>query len=265
MTDVIPVLLYHSVNDNPLRDRRYAVSRNDFAAHVEAVRASGRVPVRITDLAAGLRSERPLPERPVAVTFDDGFSDNYGAVELLLASDISATLYVPSGAVGAPDRLSRSAVAELARLPSVEVGAHGVRHLYLDELGNRELADEIRVSKARLEDLTQVRVDSFAYPHGAYDRRARQAVVSAGYRSAAAVKNAVSHRGDDPFAIARWTVTRGTSASRIAEILDGDGVPRAWPHERRPFTRVPDRAASASPRREAPGTTVDARTHEADA
>jgi peptidoglycan/xylan/chitin deacetylase (PgdA/CDA1 family) len=233
MTDVIPVLLYHAVNDSPSRhDRAYAVSRASFAAHAAAIRASGRVALRVTELAAALRSERRLPERPVAVTFDDGFADTYDAVELLLASDVSSTVYIPSAAVGARARMSRSAVVELARMQSVEVGAHSVRHLYLDELDDRGLAYEIEVSKSQLEDLIQVSVHSFAYPHGAYDLRARQAVVSAGYRSAAAVKNAVSHVGDDPFAIARWTVTHGTPASRIAEVLEGDGVPRAWANER---------------------------------
>jgi peptidoglycan/xylan/chitin deacetylase (PgdA/CDA1 family) len=233
VNDVIPVLLYHSVNDDPSRhDRPYAVSRAGFAEHAQAVAASGRVAIRITELAAGLRSERTLPRRPFAVTFDDGFADTYDAVGLLLRSDVSSTVYITSNAVGAHARLSRSAVAELARLESVEVGAHGVRHLCLDELDDRELADEVHVSKAQLEDLAQVSVHSFAYPHGAYDRRARQAVISAGYRSAAAVKNAVSHAADDSFAIARWTVTARTPASRIAEVLEGEGVPRAWPHER---------------------------------
>jgi hypothetical protein len=88
------------------------------------------------------------------------------------------------------------------------------------------------VSRTELEEITGSPVLSFSYPHGAYDRRARVAVVAAGYRSAAAVKNAVSHLGDDPFAIARWTVTAGTPAARIADVLEGRGVPRAWRGER---------------------------------
>jgi peptidoglycan/xylan/chitin deacetylase (PgdA/CDA1 family) len=233
MTDIIPVLLYHSVSDYPSqRDRAYSVSRACFAAHADVVGASGRVAIRITELAAGLRSERPLPERPVAVTFDDGFADTYDAVEALLRRGVSSTVYVTTGAVGARDRLSHEAVAELARLPYVEVGAHGVRHCYLDELDDHELAHEVRGSRAQLEDLIQGTVSSFAYPHGAYDARVRQAVITAGYRSAAAVKNAVSHAGDDAFAIARWTVTRGTPAWRIAQVLEGDGLSRAWMRER---------------------------------
>jgi peptidoglycan/xylan/chitin deacetylase (PgdA/CDA1 family) len=233
VTGVIPVLLYHSVADDPRgSDRRYAVSRTAFEAHADAIKDSGRVPLRITELAARLRGERPLPERPVAITFDDGFADTYDAVEALLSRDLSSTVYATTGEVGYPDRLSASRLARLSSLPLVEVGAHAVHHRRLDQLSTRELFDEVSISKAELENLTQVTIRSFAYPHGAYDRRVRQAVIAAGYRSAAAVKNAVSHVNDDPFAIARWTVTWGTPASRIGHVLEGEGVPRAWADER---------------------------------
>jgi peptidoglycan/xylan/chitin deacetylase (PgdA/CDA1 family) len=232
VTGVIPVLLYHSVADDPRSDRRYAVSRAAFEAHADAIKHSGRVPLQITDLAARLRGERPLPERPVAITFDDGFADTYDAIEALLRRHLSSTVYVTTGEIGASDRLSSARVVELSNLALVEVGAHAVRHRRLDELNARELFHEVSASKDRLEHLTQVTVRSFAYPHGAYDGRVRQAVIAAGYRSAAAVKNAVSHVDDDPFAIARWTVTWGTPASRIARVLEGEGVPPAWAHER---------------------------------
>jgi peptidoglycan/xylan/chitin deacetylase (PgdA/CDA1 family) len=229
---IIPVLLYHSVADEPSRDRGFSVSRAHFEAHADAVEASGRTTLSISALASALRGTRALPQRPAAVTFDDGFADNYDAVHSLLRRGVCSTLYVITGEIGAPGRLDRFGVVELARLSSVEVGAHCVHHSHLDELAGRQIADEVEVSKTELEDLIQMDVESFAYPHGAYDRRVRQAVIDAGYRSAAAVKNAVSHSADDPFAIARWTVTRDTPASRVAEVLEGRNVPRAWANER---------------------------------
>jgi peptidoglycan/xylan/chitin deacetylase (PgdA/CDA1 family) len=179
-----------------------------------------------------MRRGRGISERAAAITFDDGFADTYDAVHSLLARGLRSTVYVTTSELGASHRLTSSQVAELAQMSCIEVGAHAVRHRYLDELDDSELADEVNRSKVELENLSQVAVHSFAYPHGAYDRRVRQAVITGGYRSAVAVKNAVSHPADDPFAIARWTVTAGTPASRIAQVLEGESVPVAWSHER---------------------------------
>jgi peptidoglycan/xylan/chitin deacetylase (PgdA/CDA1 family) len=245
---LVPVLLYHAVNDRPGRlERPYAVSRAAFAAHADAVAASGRHPLTVTELADALRTLRPLPARPVAIAFDDGYADTLEATEVLLKLGLRATIYVTAGEVGERDRLTSSQLAELAQTPGVEIGAHSVSHPRLDELGQAQLVEEVTASRRRLEDLTGREVHSFAYPYGAYDERVRTAVVAAGYRSGAAVKDALSHDRDDPFAIARWTVHRGTSSARIAAVLDGVGVQRAWSHERL-RTRA-SRAARRSRRR----------------
>jgi peptidoglycan/xylan/chitin deacetylase (PgdA/CDA1 family) len=230
---IVPVLLYHSVADHPRRsERRYTVSRARFDAHADAIRESGRAALRITELAEALRGERPLPDRTVAITFDDGCDGTSDAVEALIDRDIPSTVYVTTAEIGAQGRLTSSELMALAKLPYVELGAHAVRHRRLDQLYDRELVEEVRVSRCRLEELIQLTVRSFAYPHGAYDERVRSAVIDAGYTSAAAVKNALSHSADDSFAIARWTVTSGTLPSRIAEVLEGKAVPLAWRHER---------------------------------
>jgi peptidoglycan/xylan/chitin deacetylase (PgdA/CDA1 family) len=233
MRTLIPILLYHSVSDHPPAcDRRWTVSPADFATHVEALVASGRTTMTITDIAAALRGERPLPPRPVAISFDDGYTDTYDALTALVARDLVATIYITTAEVGMTNRLSRRQLAEIAKETSLEIGAHAVRHRRLDELDDLAVAAEVRGSKGHLECLLQASVQSFAYPHGAYDWAVRRAVIDAGYRSAAAVKNALSHDLDDPFAVARWTVTAGTPAARIAEVLDGEGVPLAWEHDR---------------------------------
>jgi peptidoglycan/xylan/chitin deacetylase (PgdA/CDA1 family) len=229
----VPVLLYHSVNDHPgCSERPYAVSCSRFSEHADELHASGRTAVTISELAAALRGTRALPARPVAITFDDGYADNIRATGELLDRGLASTLYATTGEVGGRNRLTSSQLAGLASVPGVEIGAHGVRHRRLDELDRAELAEELTASKLWLEDVTGREIRSFSYPHGAHDQRVRQAVIAAGYHSAVAVKNALSHDGDDPFAIARWTVTREVTGARIRAVLDGEGVPRAWRHER---------------------------------
>jgi peptidoglycan/xylan/chitin deacetylase (PgdA/CDA1 family) len=230
---IIPVLLYHSIGEGqPPNDAWGAVSWAQFRAHVELIVASGRNSLTVSMLASMLRGERPLVNRPVAITFDDGYADTYEAIEVLRRRGLYATVYVTTGEIGIPRRLSDEQITTLARLPRVEVGAHGVRHRRLDELKDSELQYEVRASKWTLEQLTSRAADSFSYPHGAYDERARAAVIAAGYTSATSVKNALSHPDDDPFAIARFTVTASVPAARISEVLEGKHVPLAWTGER---------------------------------
>lgn len=229
----VPVLVYHAINMVPPAGlARWTISPRNFGQHVAVIVASGRVPVTISELAECLRGERRLERRAVAVTFDDGYCDTHGAVLELLRQDICSTVYVTTGTAGTAGMLSPAQLGGLASLEGVELGAHSVTHPHLDELASAQLDAEIAGSKHALETLIGMPVNSFAYPHGAHDRSARAAVVRARYTSAVAVKNAISHLDDDPFAIARWTVTARTSAERLAEVLRGERVPLARRRER---------------------------------
>ena len=230
---MIPVLLYHSISDRAQAGAsRWTVSPREFSLHVETIGSSGCTGLTVSGLGACFRGEAVLPPRPVVLTFDDGYADVVGAVEKLADLALPSTTFVTTGRVGSAGMISRPALTDLRRLPLAEVAAHGVHHQRLDELAGARIVDEVQGSKAQLEDLIGAPVTSFAYPHGSYDGRVRDAVIAAGYEAAAAVKNALSHSSDDPFAIARWTVTAGTTPRRIGEILEGQGAPLAWRRER---------------------------------
>jgi peptidoglycan/xylan/chitin deacetylase (PgdA/CDA1 family) len=228
---LVPVLLYHAVTARPpLGLESFTVAPRQFADHLGVLRDAGRVGFTVSQFAACLRNGSVLPEQPVVVTFDDGYADFLDAAERLETAGLPATLYMTTGQIGAARMLTRRQLQSLGDL--VEVGAHSRTHPRLDELASWRLGDEVHGSKADLEDLLQRPMRSFAYPHGDHDRQVRQTVVDAGFDSAAAVKNAFSHDRDDPFAIARITVTAGTTAERIAQLLQGRGAPAAWAKER---------------------------------
>ncbi len=229
----IPVLLYHAVPDTADDDYPLSVPYEQFATHVEAIVRSGRTPVSVGEIAAGLRGERPLAEHAVAITFDDAYDDTPRAVELLRERRLLASVYVTTGQIDSGAMIRREQLEQLARWPeTVELGAHTVTHPPLDELDIEEIRREVSDSKQALEQIIGRGVDTFAYPFGAYDARVRAAVIDAGFSSAAAVKNALSHPDDDPWAIARFTVGTATGAEQIAQILDGKGAPYAWHGER---------------------------------
>lgn len=235
---VVPVLLYHSVAERSLQGHEpFTVRPSAFADQVRAICESGRTALTLGELGAGLRGERSLPPRPVVITFDDGFANSLEAAESLLSAGLSATVFVTSGWVGTRQMLTSQAVRRLAQLGDrVEVGAHSVSHRRLDELGDEDVRREIVDSKSAVGQMIGGPVASFAYPHGAYDRRVCAAVKQAGFTAGAAVKNAISHDGDDPYAVARVTIGARTTTAGVESLLGGSGAPVAWRKER-PRTR----------------------------
>jgi peptidoglycan/xylan/chitin deacetylase (PgdA/CDA1 family) len=226
---IVPVLLYHriawSAND------RYAVSPSSFASHLQAILGSGRTPLTISELAEFLRGTAAMKRKYIAITFDDGYAETLEAVVALTDLGLKATVYVTTGLIGSLGMLTPEQVQTLASMQGVEVGAHTVSHPYLDELGRTEVEQEVVRSRQTLQALGCM-AGSFAYPHGAYDASVRAAVIEAGFGSAAGVKNALSHGRDDPWAIARYTVSQSTSLKQVTRLLEGRGAPLAWTHER---------------------------------
>lgn len=94
--------MYHSIVEEPrLTANSIGVSqsRSSFEAHIRAL-ARRFNPVTIAQIAQFARGDQPLPGRPVAVTFDDGFADNYDvALPILSRYGVPATFYIMVGAL----------------------------------------------------------------------------------------------------------------------------------------------------------------------
>jgi peptidoglycan/xylan/chitin deacetylase (PgdA/CDA1 family) len=229
---IVPVLLYHSVRDAPIPgEERWTVSPRLFDAHVDVIAQRQWSSLTVTGLADALKKNE-LPVAPLAITFDDGYADTLSAARKLAEAGLKSTVFVTTGTIGHRDMMDRRALAALAGLRPIEIGAHSVTHPRLDELGRSRIATEVGQSKDALESMLGKEITSFAYPHGAYDRRVRAEVIARGFNSAAAVKNALSHDQDDPFAIARWTVRSDTTVEQLEDILNGAHAPLAWAHTR---------------------------------
>lgn len=230
--DYVPVLLYHSVTASSTVDDHWQVTVADFKEDMAAVAATGRPVVTASVYAAWLRHELRLPTPPVLVTFDDGFADFADlALPILESHGLCATLFVTTGWIGRDRMLRRAAIRDLADT-TTEIGAHSVNHPHLYTLDTRRATQELEVSRAQLAELTNRPVTSFAYPHGSHHEGIKELVRRNGYVTAHAVKNAISHGADDPFAVARYTVTSQTTRRQVSEVLAGHGAPRSWQGER---------------------------------
>jgi peptidoglycan/xylan/chitin deacetylase (PgdA/CDA1 family) len=260
----IPVLLYHSVSDDPSpATASFAVSLAMFDRHLDQVVEGEHHALSVSQLVDTLARREPLPSRPVVITFDDGFADTLEvAAPRLLSRRLPATVYLTTGylagdgrrpAAHAPGRMVPWTRVEELEAAGLEVGAHTHTHPQLDVLPRDSADDEIRRSKYLLEAHLGHQVLSFAYPHGYADGFIRRKVRQAGFDSACGVRNAFSHPLDDRWFIARLTVRADTPIERLVSWLEGRGArlapagepvqTRVWRSVRRlrPFTRDRDR------------------------
>jgi peptidoglycan/xylan/chitin deacetylase (PgdA/CDA1 family) len=245
---VVPILLYHAVSKDPGHHvAPFTVSPAEFERQMDVVRAAGRTSLSFGELmsagpsvgtqAAGASGDAA---RRVVLTFDDGYADFAdAALPALRARGLASTVFLTTGWLaggasqepGPSDRmLSWSQLQELSE-DGVELGAHSHSHPHMDTLTAPALRDELIRSKALLEDALDREVDTFAYPHGYNGPRVRRATRDSGYRSAAAVRNALHRPGGDPYAVARLMVNRATTAQDVARWLAGTGAPVAGPGE----------------------------------
>jgi peptidoglycan/xylan/chitin deacetylase (PgdA/CDA1 family) len=238
----VPILLYHTVTEEPPSWLApWNVSPATFGAHLDAVVEAGCTPLTVKALAAQLRTGEPLPPRPIAITFDDGFADfALAAAPAMHRRGIAGTLYATTGGLvgrGPSETVLPPAAmlawTQLAELEGmgIEIGAHTHRHPQLDVVSLASARKEIEVSKAMLEEELGHPMISFAYPHGYSSARVRRFVAEAGYHSACAVGNALSRPGLDVYRLARLMVRADTPLSRIEEWVVGRGAPLARGHE----------------------------------
>ncbi|MFI5686419.1 polysaccharide deacetylase family protein [Streptomyces sp. NPDC051636] len=242
MTDApVPILMYHSVATAPNdATRALSVDPQAFAEQMAMIGDLGLTPVSTAELAASWRSDRPLPGRPVLITFDDGYEGVHRhALPVLAEHGFAATLFVSTGWIrgaydtggGLDTMLDWDQVRDLAGA-GLEVGGHSHTHPQLDQLDDDSLRSELTRCKEIVADELGGLPASFAYPYGHSSRRVRRAVRAAGFAQALAVGNALARRRQGPYALRRVTVRRGTDAEEFARLLEGRSIARAFARDR---------------------------------
>ncbi|MEG3629220.1 polysaccharide deacetylase family protein [Streptomyces poriticola] len=242
MSDVpVPVLMYHAVAAEPNdATRALSVTPEAFAEQMAVVADRGLTPVRTAELAAAWRSGRPLPERPVLVTFDDGYEGVHRhALPVLARYGFPATVFVSTGWLRGPydtggalgPMLDWDQVRDLAAA-GVEIGGHSHTHPQLDQLGGARLRFELIHCREIVTDQVGTAPASFAYPYGYSDRRVRAAVRETGYAQALAVGNEPARRRQGPYALRRVTVRRSTGIDTFVRLVEGRAIGRTFARDR---------------------------------
>src|SRR6202011_509888 len=169
----VPVLMYHYIRANPdPRDRTgfaLSVTPAQFHAQMDYLARNHFNVIPLSQAIAAIRTHRPLPPRPVVLTFDDGYADFYTtALPEMRRYGFTATDYVVPNLVGRGSFMTWSQVIAADRL-GFTIGAHTMNHVALAADPTWRALAEMSQSKQALQQMVGHPVIEFAYPYGSFN------------------------------------------------------------------------------------------------
>jgi peptidoglycan/xylan/chitin deacetylase (PgdA/CDA1 family) len=194
----VPVLFYHKIS-KPWPDARVRggfTPPRRFFKQMSYLKNEGLVFYTASELINYFQQQGTFPPKGIALTFDDGWKDNYtNAFPVLKQLGIKATIFIipssfgqaNSGATAEGEQphahLSRDEIREMAQ-QGIEFGSHSMNHRLLNKLSAAEVKSEVEEAKREIENVLQKPCLTFAYPAGFFSETARRAVEQAGHIAA---------------------------------------------------------------------------------
>lgn len=219
----VSVLMYHMIGNEP--GNAAIMTEANLRIQMNYLRDHGYHPITMQELYDYVTKGAPLPEKPVCITFDDGYLDSYTIVYPLMKEyGFPWTLFLITDDVGKPyNRMTWDQLREMANSHTVTIANHTLSHPKLHNLATRaEKEKEIVEANKALK--YQLGVDNvwLAYPYGDYDDEIIDICKKAGIKMAVTTDAGRVHVGSFPYDLKRAYIGNDISIARFSERLNKD-------------------------------------------
>ena len=250
----VPVLMWHNLAEESSGDM--TISVDTFRAQIEALHEAGFKTVSLQQLYNYVHFGTELPEKPIVLTFDDGYFSNYEyAFPILQEYDMQATIFAIGVSVGkdtykdtdhamtphfgadeAREMVDSGLISvqshtfDMHQWPPFEDGNAQVRETLLPFDGEADAAYEAAVeadfaeSRELLESITGQPVNALAFPEGAYVTLTQDALRSAGaeltFTTVRAVNTVVKGLPQSLCAMPRFGMTESADMTALVAELE---------------------------------------------
>ena len=222
------ILMYHRFGEDahPATNIRIA----EFEAHIRELSSGAYKVLPLIEVLTAIRAGRPLPDRAVAITIDDGYASVYAeAWPRLQRANLPFTIFIPTTPIDGRTKgvMSWDQIREMAAA-GVGIGAHTLTHLHMVEADDARNREELARANKRIAEELARPAEIFAYPYGEASRHVMNLVKEAGYRFALGYHSGVANSTMDDFYIPRFAVneTYGDIA-RLRLVLNALALPVA--------------------------------------
>lgn len=213
----IPILMYHMVSEKKRGSKinKLRVPPEKFRRQMQFLKENGYQSISFSDLIGYFKNGSISIDKPVIITFDDGYKDNYSNVfPILKEFGYKAVFFIVTGFI---DEESLWNIEDKERLMNwdeikemfnagMEFGSHTVSHPLVVNCAGGKLFNEMGDSKRMLEKILGAEVVCFSYPFGRFDEEAKKAVRKCGYKAACSAGIGKVNLCDDIYGLKRILV-----------------------------------------------------------
>lgn len=159
----IPIYMYHSISETVLsEDESLSVKPSDFENHIKFIVENNYTPIFTSDLKHSYKYKKP-----VVITFDDGYLDNYTtAYPILKKYNIKATFFVISDKIDTDGYMTKEQLKELSDSGIISIQSHCATHPNLCKISLDKVNNEFQKSKLDIEQIINKKVTTISYPYG---------------------------------------------------------------------------------------------------
>lgn len=216
----VPVLMYHAVSDDIWGGDELFVSPSDMEAQLAYIVDNGFDAIWFEDLA-----HIEDYDKPVILTFDDGYEDNYTELfPLLKKYGVKATIFVIAKSPSNEEHMAtEQQIREMSTSGLVSIQSHTYTHAYLDELDYESTKYEMAQSKKIITRIAGKEPIVLCYPSGRYNNYTLQ-LGPEYYMFGIKMNGGLYNTSADPFLVNRYYVSRYTDLYSFAAYLSAAGT-----------------------------------------
>ncbi|SDM59672.1 Peptidoglycan/xylan/chitin deacetylase, PgdA/CDA1 family [Psychrobacillus sp. OK028] len=219
----VPILIYHSIDEfKGHGSKDLYVTPENFEKQMIYLRDHG-----YTLLTFDRWQDINKVNKPIFITFDDGYKNNLNAFEIFQKLknehfEPTGTMFVISDFIGRSNRLSKSDLKMMSDSGIISIQSHTATHPYLTKIKNYEY--ELKGSKDIIQKITGKPVIALAYPYGNFNNKVVEETKKYYLFGLATTPELFSEKGikDEFYLLPRIYVKYSTTLDEFAKIVDGE-------------------------------------------
>lgn len=202
----IPILMYHSISDDD-PNNSLLVPINQFEEQIKWLSQEGFTPMLLDDVVQAFNTGK-VPKKPIAITFDDGYADNYTeAYKILKQYNMKATFFIITDYIDADGWYMNSNMLKEMSNNGMAIENHTSIHIEFTNISREDKASIIKDGMDKLREVVGVESKFICYPVGRYDDETIEVEKELGVKAAVTTEGGISSLSDGLYSLKRLRIS----------------------------------------------------------